>query len=279
MENDRTHCLHQMGCTQCIQKIGDAGARDSEAGLILNKFAVHKPLFRPLDLVTFRGAGFVSDGISLVGQIKGADVGNSWTHVGILVNSDILPISVLKTDDPKRWFVWESSVSYNEVPDVYENKSVKGVQIRDFESVCSEYAKHADTEVSVFRLDRNPWVDAKNDAGKQDQLKRQLKELHDEYKGRPYDFTGMSAALCCCLRKLRDNSGSLVKSLHDYAVFSSELVAMVYRRLRIISEDVQVDNVSPSDFFTGKEGISDSIFDKQNPRLTVIQTGRRTVVQ
>ena len=278
-------------CT-CIESIEKAGAKQIDGNDIPVKYTYEeaKLRFRPLDVIAFRGTGFLNNGVVLVESIKNVLGGDDfkkevWTHVGLLVNSEILPKEILKTESTNQWFIWESSTSYS-VPDVENKLIMKGVQIRELKAVCDEYAKYADTEITVFPLQANPWTDVKsNDVGQRSEgeheegdqkqiFKTQLKQLHEFYRGRPYDFTGQCAALCCCLRGIRDNVHPLIKSIHEYAIFSSELVAAVYKRLKVLPGDTNVENITPNDLIC-----DDNKLVKSDASINILQTGKYVTMQ
>jgi hypothetical protein len=227
--------------------------------------------FRPLDMVACRGDGLISDAIA---ESQRAKLGEGrWSHVGLLVNTDIMPGII--NGQKGKWYIWEST-SLNEAPDVESKKAVTGVQVRDFEQVCKEYYGFMDTEVAVYRLKDNPWQRVQDEsdesyAVRQESLRIKLSKAHQKYHGRPYDFSGALAGFFKCLRKYRDNN-FVVNKFHDYAMFCSELVASVYVDIGLLPESVDPENVVPEDFF-GFDADKEMPLVFEPAGTTVIQTG------
>jgi len=110
-------------------------------------------MIEPLDLVLFSGNDLVSSTIRRL-QNKKLDVGN-FSHVGVIVSSDILPnIKELQVGE---WYVWESTSSLrlpgfeNEVPDIF-GKHKLGVQIRNLKKVIDIY----NGNIYIGKLKNNP---------------------------------------------------------------------------------------------------------------------------
>lgn len=110
-------------------------------------------LITPLDLVLFAGKDFVSSTIRKL-QNKKLQIGD-FSHVGVVVSSDILPH--VKQLQPGEWYVWESTSSLrlpgfeNEVPDVFGNHKL-GVQIRNLKKVLDIY----NGDIYIAKLKNNP---------------------------------------------------------------------------------------------------------------------------
>lgn len=201
--------------------------------------------FRPLDLVAFKGTGLLSTAVSISQDVVLGKGGGAWTHVGILVNSDLMP--KLKNAKPGHWYVWEST-SLADTADI-ESMSMKlGVQIRNLEDVCKAYGMVNGTRCSVFKLTHNPWVAAGDNAVAREAIRALIERMHISLSGRPFDFTGGVPALCPCIRKVRDEN-IVLASLHDYAMYNAELVAQVYCALGITANNINTANVVPGDFF------------------------------
>lgn len=234
-----------------------------------------KSKFRPLDLVACRGDGLISDAISIAQKEKLGD--GRWSHVGLLVNTEMMP-GILNGKKDK-WYIWEST-SLNEAVDVESKQTVTGVQIRDFEEVCKEYYKFQDTEVAVFRLVDNPCqrVQGESDeafGARKQALRIKLAKAHQKYHGRPYDFSGTLPAFFKCLRKYRDDNFAIDK-FHEYAMFCSELVASVYKDLSLLPDTVNVENVVPEDLF-GFDADGEVKLQLEPQGETVLQTGMRVI--
>lgn len=213
--------------------------------------------FSPLDLIFFKGDSTFS---KIIGYLQTELLGNGdFSHVGILVNSEILPtISELK---PGRWYVWESTFytgGKNDIADITTGQGKFGVQIRDLELVCKHYQKNEDCKVAWAQLINNPWKDTSN----REELAKKVSSIHKLYGNRGYNVNVISliASIFPCLRRARDNFHeflidglSVLSSENEQEGFSgwlycSQLVALIYQRLGLIAPEIDPNNVVPVDF-------------------------------
>jgi hypothetical protein len=236
--------------------------------------------FQPLDLILFRGADFVSDTIRL---FEDAVLKNGqFSHSGVLINSDILPNVPQLV--PGRWYVWESTASATSgllekfttpVPNALTGKGKFGVQIRDFEAVVSAYLQSSGAAVAWCPLQSNPWTRLPNETdatyvNRQKELIRDIRDIFDEYGTQTYDVNclDLGASLFSCLRKPRDEFRTfLVGEEKIFSsvdlnidptgwVFCSELVALIYQEVGVISGSINSANVVPVDFVgAGNNGV------------------------
>lgn len=186
---------------------------------------------QPLDLIFFRGTDVVSNTISaLEAKILGS---GEFTHVGILINSDLMPWIPDLT--PGKWYIWESVVSIplagftDEIPDVRTGKGGYGVQIRDLDAVIKKYSGVVVHGALKSHLRR-------------DFSAKKLKKLYRKYGMQKYDANCLSlfGAMIPKLRPLRD--ALVVEKGH---LFCSELVATIYRGLRILPKSTDPRNFVP----------------------------------
>lgn len=268
-------CKCFVKCVSCCEKLDNCKRKKTnESTPVINKYKQLKDNLRPLDMIAFRGAGLISDVISQSQQV--AQGSGKWTHVGLIVNTSIMPDILNSSKD--KWYVWEST-SLAQSADAETGEMLKGVQIRDLSVVIKEYAKYVDTEVCVFRLKDNPYIIRENELNESYQsrlelLRRKMTKLHGEYLGRPFDFTGSFPALCKCLRKYRDVF--ILNQIHDYAMFNSELVASIYKRIGLLPDNINVENVVPMDFFGFDKDREIPLLFEMEP-ITLLQTGRYVI--
>mgnify|MGYP003977925385 CR=1 FL=1 len=58
---------------------------------------------QPLDVLLFRNTGFISHSVRALQKIKFGDGGQDWSHVGIVINTDIMDI---KNGNPGELYIW-----------------------------------------------------------------------------------------------------------------------------------------------------------------------------
>ncbi len=214
---------------------------------------------QPLDLLAFRGADFVSNFIS---NVEETFVGSGeFTHVGIVVNKEILP-SIEQLEDGK-YYVWESTMSSEYpgsgemAPDIISGKGRLGVQIRDLKDVVNSYTAVPDAYLAVCPLKNNPWL-----SSDKREIIKTIKYIHDKYGRRTYELGccqlfGSVFSIC---RPLRDNFQRITVKDQQVIInfnindeenntwlFCSELVALIYKKVGILSEDVDIRDVNPMD--------------------------------
>jgi hypothetical protein len=217
-----------MGCCSSSPKIV------SKEGI---KYKDIKEKIKPLDLIVFRGSDFVSDSISMVQNLRLGQ--GEWTHVGLIITTDFIPI---KNGVPGKLYVWESTMSGkvlgDGVNDLENNKGTFGVQIRDFEEVVDKYDNNSETKIGWCSLLNNPIA---TDPAK---VKETLTRLHSEIGNATYDYNFcnlFSTMFCTCSTLRRSVFG------HSNKYFCSELVTKIYIELGIISKNVDPEKVAPAE--------------------------------
>jgi hypothetical protein len=190
---------------------------------------------KPLDLIIFRGSDFVSDTISLVENL-GLGNGN-WTHVGLVVTTDIMPI---KNGVKDKLYIWESTIGGNVLGiglnDIEINKTVFGVQIRDLEEVVDKYDNNENTRIGWCKLLTNPIdKDIEN-------VKNIITSLHENIGNATYDYNccNLLSTICnTCSNERREIFGN------PNMYFCSELVAKIYIELGIIPKYIDPEKIAP----------------------------------
>ena len=192
-----------------------------------------KNRIRPFDLICFRGDDFVSTGIS---KIQEKMLGNGdWTHVGMVITTDIIPI---KNGKPGKLYVWESTMS-GRLTDGVNNEetgaSKFGVQIRDLEKVLKAYVKNDITKIAWCKLKKNP-LDGENIK----QIKYDMEEFHKEHGDASYEYK-----IIPLLKTIFPCLGRWFKTSDNF--FCSELVATIYNKIGVLS-GIDPEKIAPVEF-------------------------------
>lgn len=221
------------------------------------------PQISPLDLIMFRGGEFFSDLIALMQRYKVQL--DDFTHVGLVVTSDILKSYNGFKLHPGKIYVLESTFSYPipskladllglgaPVPDVITGGAKFGVQLRDLEELLPAYLINEKTRVAWCKLKNNPYQDPN--------IVKKFKKVFKKYHGIPYEgsIVSLLSSIFPPLRKLRKLEHRLLDAVWKISgqelvspsgwQFCSELIANIYKYLGIIDKSVDPMNVVPMDF-------------------------------
>lgn len=208
---------------------------------------------RPLDCIFFQGTEFVSKTII---QIEKLTLGiGEWSHVGIVVNKEVMPSLKVKDDD---LYVWESTISsrnklISEDPtlDAESNSPVFGVQIRKLKDVINNGLKSG-VKIGWGKLINNPIDRFKDEDEKIFELRLKvlqdtLDKVHKENYHRPYtkNICRLLAAMFTCCSCCR----------HDCCFgedwrFCSQFVSVVYKAIGVLSDVIDPETVVPQDIAT-----------------------------
>jgi len=226
-------------------------------------FSKIKNQIQPLDLITFRGGELVSDMIAFMEKVQLGD--GSWTHVGLVITSDIVPI---KNGIPGKLYVWESTMSGSlgdGVNNIELGKGTFGVQIRDLEDVIDKYDNDAKTKIGWAKLVNNPLIKKDTDTDDEynnrvNMIKKVLIQFHKDTNNTTYDYNCcnlFSALFQCC----SSCKGCLSNQSDKY--FCSELVADIYKKIDIIKSTIDPETITPMELLgAGATEIIDNILDK-----------------
>lgn len=210
---------------------------------------------RPLDLLLFTGSDLANGFIKFIQKRSIAranqllDHNREYTHVGIVVTSDILDHPNVK---PGKFYVMESTMSGyygNKVGNIDNMENTPsgflGVQVRDFDLLKVKYQEDGESRIAVSPLKVHPFD---NLIDKIAFKKKFTEEIYGELNGITYDANCFSllSSICTCLRPLRDEAEMLLNS--SEWLFCSELVALIYVKMGIFPPDVNPKNVVPMDF-------------------------------
>jgi hypothetical protein len=201
----------------------------------------------PLDIVFFKGGDFVSDFIRFNSQIE---IGiNNWSHIGIVVSTDLLPI---KNGKPGKLYLWESILSGKLCDGVYNietNDSFFGTQIRSLKRILSVNKGNKKVNIGVGKLKNNPY---KKQDGESDQdynlrfklLKQKLLYLYHTYNNVRFQYN--------CIRlfnTMYDIFDPCISKNNTERLFCSQLVALILNELEVIKVD-DTAKVIPADLLS-----------------------------
>jgi hypothetical protein len=222
------------------------------------KYKDIKHKIKPLDLLVFHGPEVISTSIMYLQKLK-LDNGD-WSHVGMVVNTDILPN--IPNGKKDRLYILESALGgdiNDGVPDT-NGETKLGVQIRDLEDVIKNYYKLPNTLVGWCKLKNNP-CDQKPDESLEEyeerflQLRSDFIDIYDEYGTKFFDVNPLNLFASLfpklrCFRFLLNNTLGIGK---DW-LFCSELVGLIYGELGIIDlDELDPQDIVPVDFTSGKD--------------------------
>lgn len=246
---------------------------------------------KPFDLMAFRGGDLAS---RLINVLEKYEVGHGeFTHVGMVVTSDILPRCTVNVGEtikeikliPGKLYLYQSTFTYN-VPyisdgmtDITTGKGFFGVQLCDLEEVIPVYIINKTAKVAYCKLSLNPW-ELKTDESIESltlrrlQLQKDFTLFFENHQGRFYEMDPLSllGAMFPPLRCIRDAQDqiftSLIKKLNKWGLtsissdsnltpsgwqFCSELVANVYKLIGVLPVTLNAENILPITFFGYRE--------------------------
>lgn len=229
---------------------------------------------KPLDLIMFAGNNLLSKTIRLVEKEK-LGLG-TISHVGIVVTKELLPhIKELEKD---KFYIWESTnskIKLSNHPKDILGKSKFGVQIRDLKEVVEHYLKF---QGKVFwgKLDQHPLKTKHKDSlivyhQRKLEIIEKFKEIEKNYGNSQFNlsFIDLAASVFPSLRPLRSFKNKMKKLFKRKKVkksytpfFCSEFVAMVYKNINVLDENIDPANVVPVDFLGVKESRSPKLIKK-----------------
>ncbi len=230
---------------------------------------------KPLDLILFAGNNFVSKTIRLVEKEK-LGLG-TISHVGIVITKEILPhIKELKAN---HFYIWESTNSKMKLsnhPKDILGKSKFGVQIRDLREVIEYYLSYQG-KVYWGKINEHPFkIRSKESLPSFVQRKKTIIEkfvdIEKNYGNSQFNlsFIDLAASIFTSLRPLRRFKNRLKKFFKrkkkykkSYTpLFCSEFVAIIYKTISLLDENIDPSNVVPVDFLGIKESRSPKLIKK-----------------
>lgn len=205
---------------------------------------------KPFDLLLFKGKDFVSDFIrSLQRFDMDSDVSDNFSHVGMVVTSDILDYEFVK---PGKIYILESAMSgkLGQGVKTVEGRSGLGVFLRDFDDLVYRYDRSNDTRIAVAPVVNNPFDNASVEARKE--LKRKFTRFFHTVNGERYDLNPISllSVISSPFTKIFRLLRGIVSNITDTDewLICSALIAKAYIEMGILPETVVPKNVYPVDF-------------------------------
>ena len=190
----------------------------------------------PLDLVFFKGNDFISrtvSGIEIVGTGS-----NQFTHVGIIINDELLDIPQLVSGE---LYLLESTVDQAGSGDIVTGRKI-GVQIRHLTEVVNSYKAEPNCSVAWCKLTGNPIFSNKVETI------AKFKKLYKKYGNAFYNMNilDLLAAAIPCFEKPRNlfdtithETKEIINNFHHFDteqwVFCSQLVAIIYKDLGLLT--------------------------------------------
>ena len=222
-----------------------------------------KGSIRSFDLLGFRGGDLISD---IITTVESHEMGvSNFSHVGIVVKSDILPSYNLNGIEQQlsadNIYVFESTFSYaipyvtDGVPDVCTDKGMLGVQLRNLDQVIPRYIINDKTKVAWCKLIDNPL-----DRMDISVIQEQFKTLFESYHGRMYELSAVTlfGSLFPGARKLRKIRNTIMDKVWSFLGFKSaspadyqfcsELVGNIYSTFGVIDPKFNPQDIVPVDF-------------------------------
>lgn len=232
---------------------------------IVRTYEEIKETLKPFDLVFFKGADFISNSIRKLEKIN--DTRGEFSHVGMVINIDILPC--IKNSRPGEWYIWESTMSDNPnrklndgVPDIETGKGYFGTQIRSLDAIVAAYSTNPKTEIAFASLLHNPItqkLDESNEiyAFRIQQLKKHIRDTYEQFNHRIYDANLINlfstiVPFCRCLRNCRRNE----------SFFCSELVSIIYKKIEIFPWYLNEEDITPETLLSRRFFIKNYIRDE-----------------
>lgn len=163
------------------------------------------------DLILFSGKGPISTGIKLFTASK-------WSHIGMVISIDGWDSMLL----------WEST-SLSKIKDAIDGKAKQGVQT----VLLSDRINGYEGDIALRRLivKRTP------------EMVTTMREFRKSVKNRPYEESKIELIKSAYDSIFGSNNEEDLSSL-----FCSELVAEMYQRMGLLSEEKLSNEYTPSDF-------------------------------
>lgn len=222
---------------------------------------------KPFDIIFFKGTDFVSKTIIDIEVFVELHKTDKFSHVGMVLNHDVLPIPQLEKG---KWYIWESTCSYSfnglfdkQPNNIITNTSYFGVQVRELEDVVKCYLQEEGAEVAWGKLIHNPWHQD-NHKYVRKRLLKLFKE--NDLKTYNYDIFDLLGAAFPCMRSINrlfyeiDVGNRKILSLvtnkikpetyyqsQTKLLFCSELVALILRAFKVIPKTIEPWDVTPMD--------------------------------
>lgn len=203
----------------------------------LENYHILKDEMKSFDILMFRGSDIISDTIAEIQK------SNSFTHIGLIINSNVLPEFSLK---PDRLYILESTYSYeipgmnNGPPDFLTGERFFGVQIRDLEDICKSYIHNEKTQIAWYALQNSPSI--KNFGST---FKQYHKRPFLNYNILPIDYKNISPELMIMAKSIM--TASLLQTVLNSSFSCVGLVISLYSELKILTTPINKSIIYPMD--------------------------------
>lgn len=208
---------------------------------------------KPFDILLFKGKDFISNTIRQLQKYDiSHDIADNFSHIGMVVTSDILDYEFVK---PGKIYIIESSISgrFGQGVKTVEGKSKFGVILRDFDELVHKYDKSIKTKIAVghVKKEKNPFLKATNKK-KQKALKAKFTKYFHTVNHVSYDLNPISL-LSTFNTPLTYPFRLIRKFISDFTdtngwTICSALIASVYIHMGIWPENIEPKNTLPVDF-------------------------------
>lgn len=204
-----------------------------------------KDQLQPLDMIIFRGNGWDSRAI-LLGQKLGLGSGD-WTHMGLVMTTDIIPI---QNGVKGQLYIWESVLSGSlgdGINNIETDQGRFGVQIRKLDDVIGKYDMSTETKIGWCQLLKNPLSRQLGDSDETYYLRRQstidkLVNFQQEHGDSVYEYNCFRMCLSVCSR-----SNNVKPSIFGRSdrLFCSALIVTIYQSLGLIHLEIDATKIAP----------------------------------
>lgn len=219
-------------------KISYAVKDGIECEFVIDKIA-------PLDIIFYKGDGLVSTSISTIEKIFLNN--GDWSHVGLVITNDLIPIINGK---PNEKYIWETFLPVSsEIKSCELDKQVNGLQIRKLVDVVDFYDDSISSKIGWSKLINNPYKRNENDTDETYnnriiQLKTILTNIYNEFTNKSEYQTNMLRSIGAIIPFMEF---FVDKKTDDkkHRFFCSEFVTYIYQSLGLISDKIVPGFIAP----------------------------------
>lgn len=149
-----------------------------------------------------------------------------------------------------KWYVLEitasGKIANDEILDTITKKGLIGVQVRDLEQLVNHY----NGQVFIGHINVDLDLKMENESKleyneRMNKIKGDIDSFYHQYKNSYYQFNiiRLLSSMCDCLRPVRK-----YLPISKNWIFCSQLCALLYQKLGLLSDDITGENVTPVDF-------------------------------
>ena len=194
------------------------------------------------DIILFRGTGIIATFLEYFGKSK-------YSHVGVILKNP----KFLNDKLEDGIYILESS--YNNTPDVEENKLKLGVQIHRLDDVIPEFG----TNSAYIR---------KVNCIRDEKFYEKLSNIHKEIHNKPYDLNVFDWISAKYNLYKEVNSDPLYKQTKEF--WCSALVCYIFYELGMIKQDINWTLMAPREFSSDEGKYIKFLCDVEKEKLLYI---------